>query len=73
MVLEEIMEDEVQCNTHCVYCLNMFWLRTLLKSIIETLKDSWYFTLIKNPTSSGEQISNRFGIIVESEFNAVYS
>jgi hypothetical protein len=56
MVLEEIMEDEVQCNTHCVYCLNMFWVRTLLKSITETLKYSWYFTLIKNL----HQVMNRF-------------
>jgi hypothetical protein len=31
MVLEVILEDEVQCNTHCVYCLNMFWLRSFLQ------------------------------------------
>lgn len=74
MVLQEILEDEVHCNTHCLYCLNMFWLRSLLKCITETLKDSWYFTLFKNPTSSGEQISDsRFCIRAESELNAVYS
>jgi hypothetical protein len=52
----------------------MFWLRSLLKYITETLKDSWYFTFFKNPASNGEQISdNRFCIRAESELNAVYS
>jgi len=72
VVLEEILEDEVQCNTHCLYCLNMFCSRSLLKCITETLKDPWYFTFFKNPTSNGEHISdNRFCVRAESELNAV--
>ena len=46
----------------------------MLKRITEALKDSWYFTLFKNPTSNGGQISdNRFCIRAVSELNAVCS
>jgi hypothetical protein len=76
MVLEEILEDEVQCNNQNTLPLlfEHVWLRSLLKYITETLKDLWYFTFFKNPASNGEQISdNRFCIRAESELNAVYS
>jgi len=73
VVIEEILEDEVQCNTHCLYSLNMFWSRSLLKCITETLKDTSYFTFLKNPTSNGEQISDSFCIRAESELNGLYT